>query len=89
MADWIVRTDPVFDRQYKRIGQERRARVYKALEILKTSVDPAILGKYKKHAGAFAYEIGRSDRLLYRLDRSSNEIVLLRVCDHKSVYGRG
>lgn len=88
MADWTTRSEATFDSQFKHIGHVRQLRVSKAIDVLTASADPAILGKYKKHAAAFAYEIGRSDRLLYRLDRSRNEIVLLRVCDHKSVYGR-
>ncbi len=89
MADWTTRSEATFDGQFKRIGHERQLRVSAAIDVLTASVDPTVLGKYKNHAGAFAYEIGRSDRPLYRLDRPRNEIVLLRVCDHKSVYGRG
>ena len=88
MADWTTRSEATFDSQFKRIGHERQWLVSEAIGVLTASVDPAVLGKYKKHAGAFAYKIGRSDRPLYRPDRPRNEMVLLRVCDHKSVYGR-
>lgn len=45
------------------------------------------MGRYKKTVGAFAYEIGRSDRLIYRIELGSHELILVRVCDHKSTYG--
>ena len=47
------------------------------------------MGVYKKSIRAFAYKISRSDRLIYRVDHGRRQIVLMRVCDHKSVYGRG
>ena len=46
------------------------------------------MGRYKKTVEAFAYEIGRSDRLIYRVETERLEIIMLRVCDHKSVYGK-
>lgn len=52
------------------------------------SDDPAVMGRYKKSTRAFAYEIGQSDRMIYRIERDHHRIVLTRVCDHKSVYGK-
>ena len=45
------------------------------------------MGRYKNTIRAFAYEVGRSDRLIYRVDLGRREIVPARVCDHKSAYG--
>ena len=38
--------------------------------------------------GYFAYEIGRSHRLIYKVIGQQKIILLLVVGDHKSAYGR-
>ena len=81
--------EPAFLRQYKKIGHVRQASVNQAIADLVASGNPAIFGKYKKSTKVLSYEIGRADRLIYSLDYSCDEIVLLRVGDHKTVYGRG
>ncbi|MEM3172089.1 MAG: hypothetical protein QXE82_00965 [Candidatus Nitrosotenuis sp.] len=36
----------------------------------------------------FAYEIGKTHRIIYSIRYRDGVIELLRVCDHKSVYGK-
>lgn len=56
---------------------------------LATSDDPTKLGKYKKLMGVYAYEFGRSIRMLYNVRRKDNVIELIRFGDHKETYGKG
>ena len=88
MSKWKIRKKPIFLRQYKNIGYERRVLADKAIAELVDSDNPAVLGEYKRHIRAHSYEIGRADRLLYSLDYDRREITLLQVGDHKTVYGR-
>ena len=87
MRDWIIVKESKFRRQYKRLGGPRQARVDLAIRDLSTSDDPAGMGRLKKPLGAFAYNIDKSDRLIYMIDSDLHNLILLRVCDHKSVYG--
>ena len=54
------------------------------------STNPTDLGKPKrgKFKGYFAYEIGRSYRLIYKVINPQQIILLVVVGDHKSVYGK-
>lgn len=40
--------------------------------------------------GILAYELGNSNRLLYTINNlnGTKEVVLLKVCSHKDVYGK-
>ena len=87
MMAWIIVRDSMFARQYKNMGGQRQTRVDLAIKDLASSDNPENMGRYKKSMGARAYEIDKSDRLIYSVDRDRRQITLERVCDHKSVYG--
>jgi len=59
-----------------------------ALDQIAMSEDPARLGAYKANLRVFPYEIGRRCRIIYSVLYREKTVELLRVCDHKSVYGR-
>ena len=86
MGEWKIVEKSLFTRQYKNIGHMRQARVDLAIKDLLASDDPTDMGRYKNTVEAFAYEIGRSDRLIYRVDNERLEIILMCVGDHKAVY---
>ncbi len=88
MTRWKIIRENTFKKQYKNIGHKRQADVDNAICELSSSVNPADIGRYKQHQKVFAYELGKNDRLIYTLDYFYNKIILLRVCDHKSVYGK-
>ncbi len=88
MTSWKIKKENTFKKQYKNIGHNRQSIADKAILELAASSNPANLGKYKQSNKVFAYELGKNDRLIYTLDYFHNEIILLRVCDHKSVYGK-
>ena len=60
----------------------------RAIDDLAPSDDPAALGTYKANLRVFSYGVGRAYRLLYLPVSPRDEIVPLRVCDHKYVYGK-
>ncbi|AJZ76489.1 hypothetical protein SU86_009130 [Candidatus Nitrosotenuis cloacae] len=85
---WQILRAKIFDRQYKNLGSVRQEIVDKALIILSESENPADLGEYKSNLRVWSYELNRHDRIVYRIEYKENIIHLLRVCDHKSVFGK-
>ena len=75
-------------KEYKRIRYERRRRTKEAVGLITTSPDPADLGDYKKDINVFSYEMGRKDRIIFTIDYAGHEVMFLRLCDHKSAYGK-
>jgi len=65
-------------------------KISEAIELLRNSENPESLGEKKKGKlkGLYAYELTKSSRLLYKVERREGKIyvVLLRVCNHKQVY---
>jgi mRNA-degrading endonuclease RelE of RelBE toxin-antitoxin system len=62
--------------------------VDKGLADLATSENPAQIGDYKPSMRIFSYRIGTSHRIIYSIRYNDGIIELLRVFDHKSVYGK-
>lgn len=85
---WRLVRKNQFEKQYRLLGSERQKKVDDAILDLANSTNPATKGQYKNSIRVFAYELGRGDRILYDVQYEGNVIVLLRVCDHKSVYGK-
>lgn len=85
---WKIRRESHFTKQYKLLGRERQKRVDSALLDLTTAENPTQLGEYKPNLRIFAYELGKGDRIIYTIDYQQNTIILIRVCGHKSVYGK-
>jgi mRNA-degrading endonuclease RelE of RelBE toxin-antitoxin system len=83
---WQIVRKNQFEKQYRLLGSERQKKTDDAILDLAYSTNPATKGQYKSSMRAFAYELGRGDRILYDIQYEDNIIVLLRVCDHKSVY---
>lgn len=52
------------------------------------SENPSDLGDYKSNLRVWAFELNKDDRLIYTIDYREKIVHLLRVCDHKSVYGK-
>lgn len=66
-------------------------KVESAMRALEASSAPELLGR-KKHGDlqdVYGFDLSRDSRLLYKVDRQrqSVNVVLLRVCSHKEVYG--
>lgn len=84
---WRLDKRPKFVKQYSLLGSERQKYIDNALRELARSENPADLGEFKSSIKVFAYVVNKSDRILFDVDYPNGTIVLLRVCDHKSVYG--
>ena len=76
-----------FLRQFRILDKRTKARANKALEELANSKNPSDLGAYKPNMRVFAYDVGKY-RIIFSIMYSENMIELIRVCDHKSAYGR-
>jgi mRNA-degrading endonuclease RelE of RelBE toxin-antitoxin system len=85
---WQIDQRSQFKRQYKLLGSERQKKVDNAIRDLIISGDPANCGDYKKSMKTYAYELSKGDRIIYDINYEAKIIILLRVCDHKSVYGK-
>lgn len=87
---WHIERTSRFVRCYVRLSSQMRRRVDEAVLQLAESENPADAGipKRGRFKGYFAYEIGRSYQLIYRVVDRLKIILLVVVGDHKSVYGR-
>ena len=58
---------------------------------LAESVDPSALGRFKNVNGirCYAYNVTKSFRLLYSVDKENRAIIIRSIGDHKQVYGKG
>lgn len=88
-----------FDRLYKlKIKSHQPSSVIEkideAVNSLHEASDPKSLGELKKGElrGTYAISLGYDSRLLYSVEKGINGktvVTLLRVCNHKKVYGTG
>ena len=88
MKCWIPDRRPIFIKQFGRLDSVIRRRAKNAILEILTSENPALLGKYKQGKRVFSYELGRKYRIIYNVNWADNTIEFLRVCDHKSTYGK-
>ncbi|MGC1927637.1 MAG: type II toxin-antitoxin system RelE/ParE family toxin [Candidatus Nitrosopolaris sp.] len=82
---WSLHPTKKYTRDYKQLSPELKERVKHALTELAVKADPRNLGihKYANWDCVYSYEIGDQYRVLYDLDKTNTEIVLIRVGTHK------
>lgn len=87
---WTFDTSDEFEAQYIGLGHdsELQKRVDAALDNLANAEKPQKLGEFKKSFGVFAYRVSDSCRIIYNVRYADNVIELIRVGDHKTVYGK-
>lgn len=87
---WIFDFTTTFDNGYASKDNDNQRLVDDALKMLSTSKQPQRLGDIKNtpDGRVLVYEIGDKYRLSYRIEYVSRIIQLIRVCDHKAVYGK-
>ncbi len=85
---WKAKPSNRFKSSYKNLSDEMAQRVDSALKTLLDADKPELLGipKMASRKGYFAYELGRSCRIIYRPIYNQKTIELLRVCSHKQAY---
>ncbi|NOJ27568.1 MAG: hypothetical protein DA330_06115 [Nitrososphaera sp.] len=87
---WKVEAAKGFERYLRKLGNDELKRFDQAIDELANSNDPRKLGKEKQGnlKGNFTYEIGRTYRLLYKMNLDEKKIILLRYGTYKQVYGK-
>ena len=85
---WKAKPSNRFKSSYRNLSNEMAQRVDDALKNLLNTDKPEHLGiaKTATRKGYFAYELGRSCRIIYRPDYQQKTIDFLRVCSHKQSY---
>lgn len=92
MEDWTFEWSDTFKKLYKDKDNSIKPRVDEKLKELTVS-DPLKFGKRKKGLkysnNAYAVKVNKSNRIVYEpLVCDGKKIIrLLKVCDHKTVYG--
>lgn len=84
---WSFDRTSKFKKQFKHLDHLLQKKVEKTVNEFVLSNDPTKLGIYKKTMNVYAYELDKSNRLIYDVDFLNNVIYLIRVGDHKSSYG--
>ena len=84
---WVFERKSRFKKQFKKLDPALQKKVEVALRELIISENPSRLGEYKKSMRVFAYNLDKSNRLLFDIDFENKTILLIRVGDHKSAYG--
>jgi mRNA-degrading endonuclease RelE of RelBE toxin-antitoxin system len=85
---WTLEPNSKFIRQYKLLGSDIQKKVDSALNELANSENPAKLGDYKQNLRVYAYDLDKSNRIVYTVDFTNNVIELRRVGSHKQAYGK-
>lgn len=92
MEDWAFEWSDTFKKLYKDKDNSIKPRVEEKLKELAVR-DPLKFGKRKKGLkysnNAYAIKVNKSNRIVYEpLVQNGKKIIrLLKVCDHKTVYG--
>jgi mRNA-degrading endonuclease RelE of RelBE toxin-antitoxin system len=86
---WELDIASTFKRGYKLKDSTNKNRVDNIVTELTHSESPENFGvpKVTPDGPVLVLEIGRKYRLSYRVNRAQHKIDLVRVCDHKTVYG--
>jgi len=82
---WTAKFTGTFKKGYKRLSEEVKQRVEKAIETLLSSENPRKEG-HKLHGpweGCYSCEIGPKYRLIYKVEFERKEIEFLAVGTHK------
>lgn len=82
----MERTDK-FKKQFKRLDSLLQKKVHNSIKELFSSDNPTKLGIYKKSMRVYAYNLDKSNRIIYDVDYARSTIIFIRVGDHKSSYG--
>ena len=84
---WSIDRTGIFKKQFKRLNPTLQKKATNAVEELVSSEDPRRLGKYKKSLSVYAYELDKSNRLIYKVNFGEGVVFLARVGNHKQSYG--
>jgi mRNA-degrading endonuclease RelE of RelBE toxin-antitoxin system len=85
---WKAKPSNRFRRSYNKLDSEMVERVEGALQSLLNADRPERLGIQKtgRRKGYWAFELGRSCRIIYRPEYDEGLIEFFRLCSHTEVY---
>lgn len=85
---WNFERTAKYRKQYKALDSQLQNKVKEALIELANSENPRKSGEYKSSLKVYAYDLDKSNRILYDARFNDNIIELYRVGDHKQTYGK-
>lgn len=85
---WRLKIEKKFIKQYKLLSSDLQKKVDSALNELANLDNPTKLGEFKQSLQVYAYNLDRSNRIIYTVDFKGKVIKLRRVGDHKMSYGK-
>ena len=88
---WKIQATKGFSKYLKSLSAEELKRFKELVKSLENTQDPKTLGELKgnkKYGRCFVADVSSSCRLAYRINVSERTILLVRVGDHKEVYGK-
>lgn len=88
---WQIRTTDRAEKQLKKcLKTPDFVHFQDAIHELEQAEDPTTKGTFKKLADirCYSYDVTHSLRLLYTVEKELNMITILRLGDHKQVYGK-
>lgn len=88
-SKWETDLSNVFRKGYKHKDKPDKERVKSIMASMVQSEDPRDFGTLKdtKYGRLFVLDFGKY-RLSYRVNITHKTIEMVRVCDHKAVYGK-
>ena len=86
---WAFIWSNSFKKQYKKKEKTKQVAIKEKLKELATSKNPLSLGEKKKNLNFYALDLNYSDRIAYGIESSEPKVIkLIKVCSHKTVYGK-
>jgi mRNA-degrading endonuclease RelE of RelBE toxin-antitoxin system len=87
---WDIEEPENFEKEFKRLGIEVRKAYFSRVSDLVASKDPRAFGilKITKYGPAYVVRLNDSFRLLYTVDFTNRLIQIVKIGDHKQVYGK-
>ena len=85
---WSFDTTDKYENEYAGLSSDLQKMVDDALANLSSAEYPQRLGQFKKSFRVFAYRVSDNCRIIYNVKYDNKIIELIRVGDHKAVYGK-
>lgn len=87
---WDVEEPENFEKEFKRLGSDVKKAYLARVSDLVHSKDPRALGvlKVTKYGPAYVIRLNDSFRLVYTVDFPNHVILIVKIGDHKQVYGK-
>ena len=88
---WAISISDSAFRQLNKIRDSPKFQLFdEAIRELAESDNSSALSRFKKVSGirCYAYNVTKSFRLLYSVDRENHTVIIRSIGDHKQAYGK-